>query len=311
MRDLTELARKAATQHGLLLVADLRSAGCSERSRTTLVATGVLVRVRRGLFRLAGAPETWEQTVMAACLGAGGRGVASHRTALRLWDLRPRDDVVEVTVRGVTTPMVQGAVVHRSYDLVPADVSRVDGLPVTNPARTLCDAGVLFPEWRVSQLVEVAIAKGIVGADEIRALRERVGRHGRTGVAAADTALAGLPTGPTLAESPKEMQLKQLIERSHLPAPSMQHPIDVDGHRFRADFAYPDQRVIVEYDGFVEHTSSEQFTRDRRRQNLLTINGWLVLRFSNADLRERPGWIVREIDVALRTAGRSGARNPR
>jgi hypothetical protein len=45
------------------------------------VGTGTLIGVRRGVYRLAGTPPTWEQAVLAAVLAAGFGAVASHSTS--------------------------------------------------------------------------------------------------------------------------------------------------------------------------------------------------------------------------------------
>ena len=44
--------------------------------------SGRFVRLRHGVYRVQGAPSTWEQTLLAACLSTGG--VVSHHTACRL-----------------------------------------------------------------------------------------------------------------------------------------------------------------------------------------------------------------------------------
>lgn len=302
MREITDLARKAAGQHGLLTHADLLEIGITTRQRSTLVDKGVLTRERRGLFVLAGAPPTWEQQAMRACLGAAGRGVASHRTAMRLWNLRPWETAIEVSVRGIAAPSVEGAVVHRSYDLVAGDVRRVDGIRVTSVARTIVDAGSYLGDGAVERAVDAAIGTGLTTAASLQEFRNRVGRHGRTGVTAVDRVLGDAPEQIDAGESPMEIALLRLIERHSLPTPVAQLTVEVSGRRFRADFAYPDARVLIEYDGYREHIDPVQFARDRWRQNLLVLDGWVVLRFTKADLRERPVWVVTQIRDALRRA---------
>jgi very-short-patch-repair endonuclease len=67
----------------------------------------------------------------------------------------------------------------------------------------------------------------------------------------------------------------------------------------RADLAWPDRRVLVEFDGDV-HRDRAVFVGDLRRQNRLVAAGWTVLRFSSADVLGRPDEVVREIRRALR-----------
>lgn len=51
----------------------------------------------------------------------------------------------------------------------------------------------------------------------------------------------------------------------------------ISGRRIRADIFIP-PCVIVEMDGYRFHKSLDAFKKDRKRQNLLTANGFLVFR---------------------------------
>jgi len=53
----------------------------------------------------------------------------------------------------------------------------------------------------------------------------------------------------------------------------------IPGRRFRADIYLPTSRIVVEMDGFQYHRSKTAFQRDRERQNLFALNGFLVLRY--------------------------------
>ncbi|RBY82635.1 endonuclease domain-containing protein [Blastococcus sp. TF02A-26] len=64
------------------------------------------------------------------------------------------------------------------------------------------------------------------------------------------------------------------------------------------DLAWPDQRVLVEFDGEV-HRDRRVFVRDLRRQNRLVLAGWTTLRFSSADVLGRPREVVAAIRAAL------------
>jgi len=299
MREIDDLAQKAATQQGLLTSTDLVELGVTEGERATLVAKGFLLRCRRGLFVLAGTPVTWEHEIMRACLSAARRGVASHRTALRLWDLRRFDRVIDVTVRGLAAPRVDGAVMHRTWDLEPEDVTWVNQVPVTTVTRTLIDAGVHFSKRQVENFVDGAIGTGLVSVADLRNFRERVGRHGRTGVGKIQQVLDDLPDDVESTESPKEISLLRLTLTHGLPAPVTQFPVVARGHGFRIDLAYPDARVLLEYDGYREHIDPVRFARDRERQNLLVLDGWHVLRFTKVDLRDRPARVAAQIREAI------------
>lgn len=74
----------------------------------------------------------------------------------------------------------------------------------------------------------------------------------------------------------------------------------VPGRRFRIDIAFPDYRLAVECDGWQhhgQHRSSHQ--RDRERQNLLTIHGWRILRFTAGDIHKHLPKVLETIQTCL------------
>jgi very-short-patch-repair endonuclease len=52
-----------------------------------------------------------------------------------------------------------------------------------------------------------------------------------------------------------------------------------------------DARIAIELDGFAQHRTGATFRDDRRRQNALILEGWLLLRFTWDDVT-RNGEIV-------------------
>ena len=59
----------------------------------------------------------------------------------------------------------------------------------------------------------------------------------------------------------------------------------------------------MEIDGWSAHSDRESFERDRRRQNALVNAGYVVLRFTWRDLKDRPDDVVAEMTAALRACG--------
>jgi very-short-patch-repair endonuclease len=105
-----------------------------------------------------------------------------------------------------------------------------------------------------------------------------------------------------------ERRFDRLLKRSRLPMPARQHPI---GER-SADFAYVDERIVIELDGGDSHMRKEVFEDDRQRQNEFVINGWLVLRFTWDDVTKRSDRVVETIRYALemRSRKREGVSPP-
>lgn len=234
---------------------------------------------------------------LLACAAAGlvvPGAVVTGCSAAVLWgvDLAGAGDDVELTVPPGRHPVrVPGLCVRRAH--LPGEwLRRRRGVPATSPeATTVRVAGALHGDEAVVA-VDRLVVSGIVDLEPVRALA--AGVRG-AGSARARTACR-LADG--LAESPQETRLRLLVLRGGLPAPVAQFVVhDVDGFVGRVDFAWPDRRVAVEYDG-AWHAEPGQFARDRRRLNRLQAAGWRVVFVTAADLF-RPAELLARIAAAL------------
>ena len=77
--------------------------------------------------------------------------------------------------------------------------------------------------------------------------------------------------------------------------PQTQHRIDAK----RYDFAWPQQHVVVETDSWLAHSTPYAFQADRSQTNALQLAGWLVLRFTWADLARRSRKVAATVERAL------------
>jgi hypothetical protein len=95
------------------------------------------------------------------------------------------------------------------------------------------------------------------------------------------------------AESPQETRLRLLLGRSGLPAPIAQFRVfDDEGFVGRVDFAYPDLKIAIEYDG-LWHSERKAFLSDRERLNRLAAAGWTVLHVTADDMRHPERLVAR------------------
>jgi hypothetical protein len=155
------IAERAHKTLGLLTIAQLDSLGVARQHRRTLVVRGTLVPVARGVFRHAAWPRSWQQNVLAAVLAVGDAAVASHMTAAALWRLDlVRPGAIEVTVPRGRHPACPLAIVHRSRDLLVADVDPHGSIPRTTAARTLLDIAPLVDEPRLEAALDHVGLKG-------------------------------------------------------------------------------------------------------------------------------------------------------
>jgi hypothetical protein len=218
------VADRARTSLGLVTITQLDALGVTRQQRRTLVARGVLVPVHRRVVRHAAHPISWQQTALAGVLAAGAGAVASHTTAAALWRLDgvPDTTAIHVSVAsGRQVRPLEGVVVHRSADLVAADVERRPTVPCTTPARTLIDIAPMVTPCGLEAALDDAERRGLVWRPH---LRWRVGQlrgRGRAGVGQV-ARLLDRTDGRPLGDTWLEQTALRAIVRAGLPAPRCQ-----------------------------------------------------------------------------------------
>jgi very-short-patch-repair endonuclease len=104
----------------------------------------------------------------------------------------------------------------------------------------------------------------------------------------------GLLAGPVLpinARSHLERLFFALTRKARLPKPAPNH--EIAGRR--RDFAWPDQRLVVETDGYRYHSSRHARRRDNRRDRQLTALGWRPVRFTYEEIALEPAEVAKEL----------------
>ena len=225
--------------------------------------------------------------------------VVTGRSAAVLWDVDLADagHPVEVTVPPRSHQVrVEGLVVRRAA-IDPDQVWRRRGIPVTTPEATAVRLASVLPRDDAVAAVDQLVATGVVRLAAVRALA--AASRGPGSARARD--VAGLADG--LAESPQETRVRLLVGRSDLPPPVAQYRVhDQRGLVARVDFAWPEHRLALEYDG-LWHGGRDQFLRDRERLNRLREAGWQVVFVTAVDLRD-PVRLMSRIAAALAVSAR-------
>lgn len=88
----------------------------------------------------------------------------------------------------------------------------------------------------------------------------------------------------------RELEFLALAQRHGLPEPVRELKFALP-RDFRADFAWPDFRVLVEIEGgggLGRHTSREGFERDCEKYNIAARLGYVVIRFTPSMMRKPP-----------------------
>lgn len=295
------LTRYASQQYGLVGRSQLLDAGVTEAKITHRLRTGHLVRIYRGVYRIAGGEPTWHSDLMAALLYCGPGSALSHRSAARLHELLRLPELVEICTprRRRARELPQSWVIHTSIVFPKSDLIRVGGLTCTTVERTLIDLGAVVSRRRVSHAVEEAIRSERTDLELLSYVHQRRRGRGRRGAGVLASVLEEVPFLDQT-ESPLERDFLDLVDRAGIPRPVAQHVIEDNGlFVARVDFLWSEQRVVVEVDGHTYHSTRDQRSSDSSRQNRLTALGYTVLRFTSDQLRDSRPEVVSTVRRAL------------
>lgn len=294
------LTKFASAHHGLFRGTDATALGWSTRALERLVLRGWCDIPRRGVYRIAGAPRTAKQALLAGVWFSGDDAVGSHRAAGRAWSIPGYRNA------GPEVLKPRGQSQRRSYGLVhgclvlPASHCTIrDNIPVTTPARTIFDlAGVQSPARTERALDHVLNAK-LCSLVDVQQVFFALARRGRRGTVTMRELLEARGEGYVPPASELERKARQVFRDAGLPAPTFEVDLGSTDWIGRVDCLWRDAKVIVELDGRRYHDGRLALEGDRRRDNALMAAGWRVIRVTWDDLRDRPTEVVAWVRSAL------------
>jgi hypothetical protein len=260
-----------------------------------LVDSAALVRLWPGVYSL-GKPDDVVR-LWGLDLSCGARVPVCLATAAAIYGFDVQEDrnFHVLNPPGHQLRSVDGLVVHRRHG---APLVKVDERLVTAPAWTAVEVARSLRRTRALATLDAALRSG--SCDRPAMWRAAVEQSGRRGIVAVRDLLA---LADERAESPMESEARLGMIDGGLPIPELQYEIvDGNGRLRRVDFAWPDERVAVEYDGIDWHSSADAMRRDRERTAALLDVGWMVIAIVFEDVRYRPWDFVGRIDAQLRRA---------
>lgn len=268
------------TTRAQLIAQGVSASGISRRARTgelTRLLPGVYATDKPDFMDLCRAVAKWKPDA-----------VFSHSTAGWLWGLiEVEPEVVDATIarnaqdrspdwvvfRRRALPEVSVRCGLRVVSIEQAFVDLAEDLPKAELEKFFDDAVDNHLPWRwVAQVVDTC--KGMEG---MSALREQLRR-----------------CCPGTRSEPERMVARALSARNFA------LEINARVGQFYGDLVDFRARVIIEIDGRAFHTAADVFTNDRRRQNQLVLEGWLVLRYSVATVQADLDRVVDEIITVVR-----------
>jgi very-short-patch-repair endonuclease len=301
--------RALCALHTVFLRREALALGYDDRTLRHACKRGVLHRVRHGSYIFG---DTWTSlneverhlVVCAAALRTAKSGaVLSHVSAVAAYDLPtwelPLHDVHLTRLDGSAGRSEAGVRQHRGI-LDPAEVRVAHGLPVTSPARTAVDLTALTDvEHSVPVLSEILRRKWTT-KDAFHVIYDSMRRtpgtlKTRIAIGLADERL----------ESVGEARCWCMFYRQGMPMPQPQYEVfDQRGVLVgRVDFAWPELKVFVEFDGkekYLKYLKEGESVIDamrrekRREEEICRLTGWRCIRLTWAELYN-PAYTCRRI----------------
>ena len=279
---------------------DLRGCGFSTAAVRRRVSAGEWQRLGRAILLLPsgnGAQHRSDETLAwASHITYGPASRISGALALRRagWTLPVSVNIV--VVPGKPHATLPGTVVLRRPDAAAQQRRRRPRyLPGTE---ALLDCFAVLDRESGEGLLDAALQKRAITPAALEAgIARRLGRGKRGAV----TLRALLRRASTGSRSEAEQRMGALLRRSGTGAWTANLPVyDALGRMVaEIDFAHEGMRIAIEVDGRAHHTDRQSFERDRERQNLLTLHGWLVLRFTWEQITLRPAEVIGVIRSAV------------
>ena len=251
-------------------------------------------------------PSSPEQELRAALLWAGDDAAASGRSAGALYGLEGVDAGVPeialpLSVRGRSTLIA----VHHG-DRAALMVRRVRGVRVTGIEYTLLRLAATLDDEAFEIACEDARRRRLTSVPALRAYLLRYGRAGRPGVARLRQLLSELD--PTHASrSTLEVKTRRLLVVNGVTDFVREFPLEWNDRTFRYDFAFVQQRVILETNGRRWHDDPADYERDNEKWSVPGRHGYRIVLATWDKVTRHPGRLLGELAT---TAGIVAARVP-
>ena len=291
------IAARAATQHSVVSVAQLRAEGIDSSTRAKWQKRGLISRLGPRSFTMAGSTPTFERAIAAGLADLAGFGVVAGRAGAKLYTLDGfSEDAVEFLIsRGHRGYSTCGLVCSTDRPLTRADVVMVRGFRCLTAERLILESPRFkFSRGETENAIDSSIRLRLVAEQR---LRTRVISEHRRAINGSRVLLDALVD--IGGESRLERWFLRIVREAGMPRPMLQKTYR-DGARTiaRVDAYFPGG-LVVELSGHGTHASRRQRQVDAQRQTELTLRGLRVLTFTYEDIRDRPAWVIARLREAL------------
>jgi hypothetical protein len=215
-------------------------------------------------------------------MACGERSVLSHDSAAALYGLRKWPRIPEIS-----SPLRRdhkGIRAHRTTALTLRDVTVRDGIRVTTVARTAAD---IAPRLTDTQLINLI--------HEARRNRDLPNRELNRLYALCPRAADVYDSEEAPSRSVFQHEFKAFLLEWDFPIPEF----EARWHGFEVDAFYEDHRLIIELDGYRDHSQPDRFEADRERDALAIELKFDTLRITWKRLKRKPAELARQLRAIL------------
>jgi hypothetical protein len=293
------VARLAASQEGVITLAQLDACGLGERGARHRVACGRLHHLFPGVYAVGHPLVSVDGRRIGAVLACGKGAALSRSSAASAWGMLNgsgrRFDVVAPGRSGGRVGDEAKIDLRRTRRLPDEDVTVLRGIPITTVGRTLLDLSGFAGARLVQRAVHEAEVTGLLDVAAVLATIER--NPGRRGTRMLRTALGVTAPDPDNREFAN--RFFALCVDYQLPSPRLGVHVDGGDRLYEVDALFAVERLIVELDGGQVHRTAHSFQADRRRDSVLAAHDYQTLRYTWHRLRDEPAAIARELRRVL------------
>lgn len=291
-----QIAALAKRQRGYITRRQLLDLGVGAEAIRYRAKTSRLIPVYAGVYAVGHLPTLPADRAFGALLACGPGAVLSHGSAAAVWGVFRRwDTPFEVTTASARRR--PGIRVHRAV-LTRADVCTQLGIRVTSAARTVLDIAPRVTEKTLTRVVNELMIARYLRARQLAELLDRCPRH-----PGARRVIPFAETADNATRSKFERDFLAFTERFGLPRPQVN--VQVAGRE--VDAYFPEERVIVELDGYQFHSSKARFRSDRDHDADALALDILTVRVTTDRLDFTPEKEARRLDAILERRRRPAA----
>jgi hypothetical protein len=218
----------------------------------------------------------------AAVLACGQRTALSNDSAAALYGLRKWPGIPEVS--SALRFRIRGIRAHRTHTLTRRDVTIRDGIRVTTVARTTADIAPRLTDVQLVRLIHEARRNHDLPDTELARLYALCPR-------VADV----YDSDEAPSRSIFQHEFKAFLIRFDLPIPEF----EARWQGFEVDAFYEDHRLIIELDGYRDHSQPDRFEADRERDARAIELHFDTLRITWKRLKRKPAPLARQLRAIL------------